>query len=76
MHNRGMGYMIEAVFQIDGMSCGACVRRVTGALSTLPGVEVESVAVGLARVRLDPAVTPESQVVEAIRKAGYAARKA
>ena len=47
----------------------------TAALNTLAGIEVESVAVGLARVRLDPAVTPESRVVEAIQNAGYAARK-
>ena len=67
--------MIEAVFQVDGMSCGGCIRRVTGALSTLPGIEVESVAVGLVRVRLDPALTTESRVLEAIQNAGYAPRK-
>ena len=67
--------MVEAVFQIDGMSCCGCIRKVSSALNTLAGIEVESVAVGLARVRLDPAVTPESRVVEAIQNAGYAARK-
>ena len=66
--------MIEAVFQVDGMSCGGCIRRVANALNTLPGVEVETVAVGLVRVRLDPAVTTESRVVEAIQNAGYTAR--
>jgi copper chaperone len=67
--------MIQAAFQIDGMSCGGCVRSVTSALKALPGIEVESVAVGLARVRLDPAVTTESRVVEAIQDAGYTVRK-
>ena len=67
--------MSETVFQIGGMSCGGCVRRVERALRTLPGIEVESVAVGLARVRWNPAVTPEWQIVDAIRDAGYSATK-
>ncbi len=67
--------MTEAVFQIDGMSCGGCIRRVSSALNTLPGIEVETVTVGLVRVRIDPAVTTESRVVEAIQNVGYAPRK-
>jgi copper chaperone CopZ len=67
--------MVETVFHVDGMSCGGCIRRVTSALNTLPGIEVVSVAVGLARVRLDPAGTTESRVVEALENAGYAARR-
>jgi copper chaperone len=56
--------------KIDGMHCGACVRRVTQTLEKTPGVKVESVAIGSAQVETaDPAT-----VVAALKKAGYAAQ--
>ena len=67
--------MIETNFKIDGMSCGGCVRSVTNILKALPGVEVDSVAVGGAQLRMDPDETVEKRVVEALKKAGFAARK-
>jgi copper chaperone len=36
--------------KIDGMHCGACVRRVTLALGKVEGITVESVEVGRAVV--------------------------
>lgn len=65
--------MQEINLQIDGMHCGACVRRVTRALQSVPGSEVESVRVGGARVRSkDDSVTPQA-LVDAVGKAGYSA---
>jgi copper chaperone len=75
MHNRGRGYMIETNFKIDGMSCGGCVRSVTNVLKALPGVEVDSVTVGGAQLRLAADPMTEMHVVEALKKAGFAARK-
>ena len=61
--------MSEITLQIDGMHCGACVRRVTQALQRVPGTVVEEVRIGAARVQSeDP--TP---LLAAIAKAGYTA---
>ena len=59
---------------IDGMSCGHCVAAVTEALSAVPGVTVQRVAVGSAAVTIEPGTTAPAAVVEAIRDAGYEAR--
>jgi copper chaperone CopZ len=59
---------------IDGMSCGHCVGRVRKALETLDGVEVETVEVGQAEVRIDEARQPLAAVVAALEAAGYPAR--
>jgi copper chaperone CopZ len=65
--------MAEFTMHIDGMHCGACVRRVTQALSSIEGVVVGEVRVGGARFSstLEPA--PLEQAVAAVAKAGFAA---
>lgn len=64
--------MTEIALRIDNMHCGACVRRVTQALERVPGVNVEEVRVGAARVKTqDPAAAPS--LVQALAKAGYPA---
>ncbi len=69
--------MAEVSFQIDGMHCGACVRRVTKALQTVPGTEVEEVRVGAARLRTDDNATRVAdEALAAIRKAGFEAHLA
>jgi copper chaperone CopZ len=63
--------MTELLFHIDGMHCGACVQRVTRALSQVPGTQVDEVRVGAARLHGDePAPDP---YLAAIRKAGFEA---
>lgn len=57
---------------IDGMHCGACVRRVKTALEKVPGVQVGNVAIGRAEVELGEASAGD--VVAALEKAGYPAR--
>ena len=56
---------------ITGMSCGHCVAAVREALGELPGVTVRQVAVGSAAVTVDPATTPPSTLIDALRDAGY-----
>lgn len=63
-------------FAIEGMGCGACVRKVTDALKAVPGVHVESVEIGAATVALDPSQAGDAAVVEALAKSGYTARPA
>ena len=67
--------MTETVnLKINGMHCDACVRRVRTALSRIPGVEVQDVAVGSARVTTDPATVNPEDVVKAVEDIGYEAR--
>ncbi len=68
--------MAEYKLQIEGMHCGACVRRVTQALSAVDGIAVNEVTVGEARVNstLEPA--PMEAAVAALAKIGFAAKLA
>jgi copper chaperone CopZ len=59
---------------IEGMHCQACVARVRKALERIDGARVSSVDVGTAEVTIDG--PREQLVLDAIRKAGYEARKA
>jgi len=66
--------METLTLQIDGMTCGHCVKAVREALAELPGVEVQDVAIGSAIVTYDPGTTPRIELVEAVRDAGYEPR--
>jgi len=61
------------LLQINGMHCGACVRRVTTVLSNLPGVYVDDVSIGSAKVRLDPVKTAPQSVADAVNRIGFEA---
>jgi heavy metal translocating P-type ATPase len=61
------------LFDIGGMSCQNCAGRVQRTLAGQPGVESATVnlALGRARVSLDPGLTDVSALQEAVRQAGY-----
>ena len=63
--------MTRMTMEIGGMTCGHCVRGVSGALKGVPGVEVEQVTVGTATVSYDPAAVSPSQITQAIEDEGY-----
>ena len=56
---------------IDGMTCEHCVRAVHDALDGIDGVEVESVRVGEARVRVDDTRASRDGIAAAIEEEGY-----
>lgn len=58
---------------IEGMHCGACVRRVTNALSAVNGVRVDSVEVGSADVSFDHATVAPEQIAAAVDSIGFTA---
>lgn len=66
--------MAEFTLQIDGMHCGACVRRVTQALASTEGIVVNEVRVGEARFSSTTEPAPIDLAVAAVAKAGFAAR--
>ncbi|MDF1504119.1 heavy-metal-associated domain-containing protein [Roseisolibacter sp. H3M3-2] len=64
--------------EVEGMSCGHCVKSVRDALAEVPDVAVERVDLGSATV-VTYAETPagvEERLVEALRDAGYDGRVA
>lgn len=65
--------MAEFTLHIDGMHCGACVRRVGQALTT-EGLNVKEVRVGAARIESDQDPLPVDRALAAVQKAGYSAR--
>ena len=72
------GQTLEAVtLQIDGMTCGACVKDVKAALANVPGVNAVEITVGkkwlvfsdYANARAAVTFNPEKSGVEALVKA-------
>jgi copper chaperone CopZ len=64
--------MDEVNLRIDGMHCGACIRRVTQSLQSVAGTEVEEVRLGAARIRL-PTGASSSALIARLGKDGFAA---
>jgi copper chaperone len=61
---------------IEGMHCGAWVRRVTNALQAVPGVQVNSVEVGSAKLEFNPATTTPETIAAAVNGIGFTAKVA
>ena len=59
---------------IEGMSCGHCVRSVERALGAVDGVQAFKVGVGQAVVELDGTRATPEQVAQAVADEGYAVR--
>ena len=64
--------MSEFTLRIEGMHCGACVRRVSQALAT-EGLNVKEVRLGAARIDSDHDPPPVDRALAVIQKAGYSA---
>ena len=65
--------MPEFTLRIEGMHCGACVRRVSQALAGTEGLQVKEVRVGAARIATDLDPLPVDRALTALAKAGYPA---
>ncbi|WP_293762432.1 heavy metal-associated domain-containing protein [uncultured Aquitalea sp.] len=65
--------MTELIMKIDGMTCGGCVKSVTGILSTMAGVESADVSLEQkqAVVRFDAAVVSAEELAAAVEDAGF-----
>lgn len=63
--------MTELSMQISGMTCGHCVKAVRDALASIPGVDVEDVGVGSAKVRFDESQTDIAHIKDAVIEEGY-----
>ena len=68
--------METIVLEVDGMTCGGCVRSVTNVLKALPGVTAAEVSLekSHAKVTFDPALADPAALRAAVEEAGYEAR--
>ena len=64
-------------FDIDGMTCGACASRLTGALETTQGVAEALVNLPMERatVRFDVGKTSVEELASAVARAGFEVRR-
>ena len=65
--------MESIVIKVGGMSCGGCVKNVTGVLTALPGVAKADVSLeaGEARVDFDPGKVDAAKLRAAVEEAGF-----
>lgn len=56
---------------IAGMSCGHCVMSVKKALGKIPGIVVDDVQIGKAKIQYDETTVTEQELARAIDDAGY-----
>ena len=72
-----MSTVKNTTLEIDGMTCGSCVRHIGDALRALAGVAATDVNLreGTAEVRHDPARTTVTNLIETLSAAGYPARE-
>lgn len=70
--------MATITLNIDGMTCGGCVKSVTKVLNDLDGVRSATVSLENknAQVEFDEGKIQIAQLVEAVGDAGYDARAA
>jgi copper chaperone CopZ len=66
--------MSEVTLRIEGMHCGACIRRVTQSMQALTGAAVEEVRLGATRVKLASGGSA-NLLIAALGKAGFAAQE-
>lgn len=65
--------MTDLNLSIEGMSCDHCVAHVRRTLESTPGVTVEEVEVGRARVSLDEGAPAPDAVAARLAESGYPA---
>lgn len=63
--------MKDITLAISGMSCSHCLNAVNQAIDAVPNVEVKSVRIGRAEVRVPETDPTGDQVKAAIERAGY-----
>jgi len=63
--------MTELSIQISGMTCGHCVKAVRDALTAVPGVDVDDVAIGSAKLHFDETRADLAHIKQAVIEEGF-----
>lgn len=58
-------------FNLEGMTCGGCVRSVERVLSGLTGIQNSKVEIGKADVTFDPSIVSGTDIHSALVKTGF-----
>ena len=76
--NAGYTVTLESTdFEIEGMTCASCVRRVELAIASVPGVLKASVNLSTERATVETAgLAPTAEIEAAVRQTGYQVRRA
>jgi copper chaperone len=64
----------ELTLSVEGMHCGACVRRVTAVLQSMKGVELGAVKVGSVEMIFKPDQASAEEIAAAVNRIGFSAR--
>ena len=62
---------VDKTFIVSGMSCGGCVNSLTRVLKSVPGIELLTIEVGKAALRLDSDKVSDAAVKAAVARAGF-----
>ena len=68
--------MQKMFLELGGMGCGGCVKNVRKILGAVPGVVIDDVVIGSAKLTYDASATSPQNIVDALTNAGYPAREA
>lgn len=68
--------MEQVTLQVEGMSCGHCVKAVQQAITSVEGATADAVDIGKATVTYDPGRTSVGALIDAVQDAGYEAHEA
>jgi copper chaperone len=63
--------MVQETWKISGMSCQHCVMSLQKELAKIPGITVQSVKIGSARITRDEKSEQKGEIEKAIIKAGF-----
>jgi copper chaperone CopZ len=63
--------MSDITLPISGMSCGHCLNAVSKALAAVPGVEIKSIQLGRAELRVADQAETADRARSAVEAAGY-----
>ena len=66
--------MQKLTLHITGMTCGHCLHAVNQALTSKPGVQLESLRMGRAVVSYDEKITDLAAIESMVAEAGYRAK--
>lgn len=68
--------LTESSFQVEGIHCGSCVRRIQRTLGPVAGLDhVEVLAAsGEVRVRHDQSLASAEQIAQRLKEAGFPPR--
>ena len=63
----------EIVLNVEGMTCDHCVKAVTGALESVPGVEKAIVSLDDKEAKVSGSIIDKAALIAAVEEEGYEA---